>query len=72
MIHQLTRREAKVSATPHQKGMKNAPQLNRAKSSQNDFFCDSTRTLARPLPAVQPFGTTEVVPGYKAIYLGSL
>ena len=41
MIHQLTITEANVSATPHQKGMKNAPQLNRANRSQKDFFWES-------------------------------
>ncbi len=41
MIHQLTTTEANVSATPHQKDIKKAPQLNRLKRSQKDFFCES-------------------------------
>jgi hypothetical protein len=41
MIHQLTKSEANVSATPHQKGIKKAPQLKRANKSQKDFFCES-------------------------------
>jgi hypothetical protein len=41
MIHQLTKMEAKVSATPHQSGRKKAPRLSTVNSSQNDFFCES-------------------------------
>ena len=47
MTHQLTKSAAKVSPTPHQKGMKNPPKLSSANSSQKDFFCESTsETLA--------------------------
>jgi len=45
MTHQLTNKDAKVSATPHPNGRKKAPQLNRAKSNQKDFFCDSTNAI---------------------------
>lgn len=41
MTHQLTKTEAKVSPTPHQKGIKNAPMLRIVNSSQKDFFCES-------------------------------
>ena len=38
MIHQLNNKATNVSATPHQKCRKNAPQLSSVNSSQNDFF----------------------------------
>jgi hypothetical protein len=38
MTHQLTKTDAKVSATPHHKGRKNAPRLKSANNNQNDFF----------------------------------
>jgi hypothetical protein len=38
MIHQLKTKAANVSATPHQKDRKKAPQLRSVNSSQNDFF----------------------------------
>ncbi len=44
MIHQLTKTEAKVSSTPHQKGTKNAPILSSVNSNQNDFFCESKKS----------------------------
>lgn len=48
MTHQLTKTEANVSTTPHQKGTKNAPILSSVNSSQNDFFCES-KSSSTPL-----------------------